>query len=109
MSHRIQKLNKLFRQEISEIITREIEFEDDVLVTVTEVEIAPDLSMAKVWISVLPFEKSKQVMAQLINERKNIKYLLNQEITLRKIPDLIFVLDTTEEEAGKVEEIINKI
>lgn len=108
-THRIQKLNKLFLREISEIINQEVEFDDDVLVTVTGVEIAPDLSVAKVWISTLPFKKSEQVMAKLINDRKNIKHLLNQEITLRKIPDLIFMVDESEERAQEVEEMINKI
>lgn len=108
MSHRIEKLNKAFLHELSTIINQHFEF-DEALVTVTGVELAVDLTQAKVFISVLPFEKTSGVLAQIINQRQLIKKILNQSIKIRKLPNLIFLVDNTEEQASHIEKIINQI
>ena len=58
MSYRLEKINKLLRREINQIFLREIEFGNDVLITVTEVRTTADLRQAKIMVSVLPFNKS---------------------------------------------------
>ena len=109
MPNRTEKLNKLLHEEISEIINSEIEFESGILVTVTGVDVSPDLSQAKIGLSVLPFEKTREVIGKIVTERYHIINELNKKIKLKKIPKLIFINDDTEEEASKVEKIINEI
>lgn len=109
MSNRTDKLNKLLLEEISEIISSEIEFDFSPLVTVTGIDVAPDLSQAKVGLSVLPFEKTEEVIGKIVTERNKIASELNKKVKLRKIPRLIFIHDDTEEKASEVEKIINEI
>ncbi len=109
MSNRIEKLNHRFLQEISDIINSEIEFDEQILLTVTHVDLSPDLSQAKVALSVLPFEKSEQAISKVINKKQKIIQELNHRIKLKKIPRLIFITDDTEQKAQEVEDLINQI
>ena len=76
MSLRIQRVNELLKEEISQLLLREVDF-DKCLVTVTEVDTAANLSQAKVKISVIPQLKSEAVLKRL---RKNV-YSLQQQLT----------------------------
>ncbi len=109
MLHRAEKLNKIFLHKISEIINREIDFGQETLVTITQVKVAPDLSQAKIFVSVLPFSKSQEVILILNRHRQLLVKFLNQAIKIRKIPRLIFLIDDTEEEASRIEKIINNL
>jgi len=54
MNKRILRINSLIRDELSNILLREVEFPDGVLATITRVEVSDDLFNASVYISVLP-------------------------------------------------------
>ena len=59
MAKRIPQVNELIQRELSQIVLREIEFPLDVLVTITRVAASQDLEYAKIYISVIPEQKSK--------------------------------------------------
>ena len=106
MSNRIQRINQLIKKELSQIILREIEFSQDVLVTITRVETSPNLIESNVWISVLPEEKLKRIL-EILN--KNIYFLqqkLNQRLIMRPIPRIKFLEEKKTREASQVEEIL---
>ena len=108
MSLRIQRVNELLKEEISQLLLREVDF-DKCLVTVTEVDTAANLSQAKVKISVMPQLKSEAVLKRL---RKNVYHLqqqLNHKLNMRPVPKIIFVFDKTSAEAQRVEDLLLKI
>lgn len=109
MSERIARLNELFKREVSAILLKEEGFDRGVLVTVTRVDISPDLSGAKVFISVMPDEQRKEVLESL---RKNIYHIqqeLNKKLFLKKIPRIVFCEERAVEEAARIEELISGI
>lgn len=109
MSKRIQRVNQLIKKELSQIILKEIEFPQDVLVTITQVETSANLIDSNVWISVLPEERSKRIL-EILN--KNIYILqqkLNQRLKMRPVPKIKFLEEKRTAEAGKIEEILEKL
>ena len=109
MSFRLQKVNQLIKKELSRIILRQADFPEKVLVTLTRVDASPDLKQAKVYVSVIPEEKSRQVMEHLSQSIYPIQQKLNQRLKMRVIPKIRFVKEEKTAEAGRVEEILEKI
>jgi len=109
MSERIVKLNELFKREISKILLKEENFDRSILVTVTRVDISPELSGAKIFISVMPKEKRKEVLDFLKKDIYHIQQELNKRLYLRKIPRIVFQEEAKVEEAARIEELISKI
>jgi len=108
MNRKIEKVNELIKRELSQIINREIDWPEGVLVTLTSVETSADLEQAKIWVSVFPFEKFKEVMKILRKEKFFLQGLLNRRLIMRPLPKIQFLIDQTEEEAEKIEEIFTK-
>ena len=109
MSNRIQRINQLIKKELSQIILKEIEFPQGVLVTVTRVETVSDLKESNIWISTLPEEKLKRVL-EILN--KNIYFLqqkLNKRLKMRPLPRIKFLEERKTREAGQVEEILEEL
>jgi len=105
---RTDKLNKEFQHLIAEFVTRELDLPIDFLVTITHVAIDGGLSEARIWLSVLPFEKSEIAIGELIKNKQNLVNYLNKNLSIRRIPRLLFLIDETEQEATELEKIINK-
>ncbi len=107
MSQRIQRINQLLKEEISKLLLREIDF-GDILVTITDVDTSPDLSQAKVKISLLPPQKEEQVLKII---QKNIFHLqqeLNKKLHLKTVPKICFEIDQAAVKAQRIEEILTK-
>ena len=83
---------------------------DGALVTVSEVRVSPDLSVAKVFVSIFPSEKQGQVMHTLEENNKALRGELGHLVAkqLRIVPELIFLLDTTLDYAQHIEELLKK-
>ena len=78
------------------------------MLTVSEVRISPDLSIAKVYVSIFPSEKQKKVMETLEQEKKSIRGELGRQVAkqLRIVPELDFYLDTSLDYAEHSEELL---
>jgi len=108
MSQRILQVNQLLKQEISQSLLREIDF-DGALVTITEVDASDDLRQAKVKISVMPTEKSEQVLKILEKNIYHLQQILNKKLNMKTVPKIRFVIDQTEVKAQRIEEILEKM
>ncbi|MEW6407284.1 MAG: 30S ribosome-binding factor RbfA [Patescibacteria group bacterium] len=109
MSYRIEKLNSLIKEELAKIIEREIEFSRDVLVTVTKVETSIDTTHARAWISVLPENKSSEVLKKLQRTIGVMQGLLNKKLIMRYVPKISFKIDKTAAKIDKFEKIAKEI
>ena len=108
-SRRILRLNELIQKEINQIFLREIEFPVNILVTLTRVEIVSDLSEAKVYISCIPDSGITQIMKILKRDIYSIQQELNHRLNIRMVPKIVFVEEKQTKEAGRVEELLEKI
>ena len=111
MSFRVERLGGLLKRYLGEIIQREFQ-PDGTFVTVTQVRVTPDLSIAKVYLSVFAPGRDNQVVFEFIDERvSQIRHKLAMRIKnqVRKIPDLHFYSDDTAEYVNKMEGLFKKV
>ena len=80
------------------------------MVTVSEVRISPDLSIAKAFVSIFPSDRAPQVMQLLNEEKKSLRGELGRKVAsqLRIVPEIDFHLDTTLDYAEHIEELLKK-
>lgn len=83
---------------------------DGAMVTVSEVRITPDLSLAKTFVSIFPSEKAQKVMGILNDNLRAIRGELGREVRgqLRIVPELEFFMDTSIDYAEHIEELLRK-
>lgn len=109
MSNRISKINELIKQQISEIISREINLKPGVFLTISKVDTSKDLSYTHVFISIFPEREINYVLETLKKETYFLQGKINKKLFIKKVPRIEFVLDTTEAEADEVEKILKEI
>ena len=106
---RTDKLDSMLMREISVIISQEINDPKLGFPTVTEVDVAPDLSNAKVYVSFLGKNYMKRDGLEALRRSKgHIKSQLAKRLKLRKIPDLTFIVDDTLDKADRIENILKE-
>jgi len=109
---RQQKFSKLIQKELSDIFQRDKRgILENAFITIADVYVSPDLGVAKVYLSMMMI-KDKQAVLDRINKRKSeIRKELGNKIAkqVRIIPELIFYIDSVEENAQKMDEIINNL
>ena len=111
-SKRQLKFSKLIQKEISEIFQKE--HSDKFigsLVTVSDVNMSPDLGLARIYLSIFPVKSTEKIMEELEAAKSRIRGSLGKRIgkEVRIIPHIAFHADTTAEEAEKMDQIINKL
>ena len=111
-SQRQLRVGEELRHLISNALLRET-FYDQIIenntITVTEVNVSPDLKNAKVYIMPLGGENKSDVLDSLRKANGRIKKLISHNINLRQIPKLQFRIDETFEYARNIENILQKI
>jgi ribosome-binding factor A len=111
-SVRQQKFNKLILKELGNIFLHDKRgILENTFITITDINISPDLGVAKVYISMM-LVKNKQEMLEKINARKKeIRKALGDKIRnqVRVIPELIFYIDETEENAFRMDKLIDNL
>lgn len=93
---------------LGDVFSRSLEFPEGTLPTISRVEIPTDLKTANVYVSVLPFSESERVLGYLIRNRSRIQQAVNKGLVMKSSPKLHFQLDTQEEHASKIDQIIEQ-
>lgn len=112
MSDRIQKIGNEIAKEIAPILDEAArQLVPGTMITVMEVKVSPDLGLAKVYLSIFNTPDKQKVMDVLEEKKVMIrKYLAGQmRHTLRRIPEIYFILDETMDNAERIETLLNKI
>jgi ribosome-binding factor A len=105
--NRKQRVNDLIQTELAAIIQREAKDLHVGMVTVTGVEVAHDLSHARVFVSVLEDDKVKETIDALNTATKFIRYNLANAVELRITPELKFVYDDSTVRGNRISSLIN--
>jgi ribosome-binding factor A len=107
MNTRLERVSQLIRDEIADILRREITDPLIGFVTITEAEVSPDLRHAKVFFSVLGTpEQVQDSIKGMLRARKHINALLADRLDLRYIPKLHFQYDDTAAKAQRLEALL---
>ncbi|MBI2856890.1 MAG: 30S ribosome-binding factor RbfA [Chloroflexi bacterium] len=109
MAHRIPKVNHLIQRELSDLLRRAKDPRLTTMVAVTGVATAPDLSHARVLVSIMgtPEEKAT-VLKALVSASRFFRRELADRLTLRRIPELEFAQDDSIERGAHLLELIDK-
>ncbi len=80
------------------------------MVTVSEVRVSPDLSIAKTYVSIFPSTKAEEVMKILNDNLKSLRGELGRKVgaQLRIVPEIDFYLDSTLDYAEHIDELLKK-
>ncbi len=106
---RQQKIARQIQKDLGDIFIREAApFMKGAMVSVTSVRISPDMSYARVYLSVFPFAKHEEVMASLEANNKLIRKTLGGKIRnqMRIVPELAFFLDDSFEYIDKIDNLL---
>lgn len=109
MSERTARLDELLREEISEVVRREVDDPRIGFVTITDVEVSPDLRHANVWVSVMgSAEERKQTLRALSHAMPFVRGRLGK-LRLKRIPDLHVKEDDSAERGTRVLAILDDL
>ncbi len=109
MSHRIDKVEHLIKEEISLIFLHKLSDLHLGFVTITNVRLSPDLKLAKIYLSVLEKEKRSLVLDKIEDKKGYIRSELAHRVRIKFIPELKFFIDDTLDYVEKIEGLIKKI
>jgi ribosome-binding factor A len=109
MSERMRRVNELVRAVVAESVAS-LKDPRIGLVTVTGVEVSPDLREAKVFVSVFGSEKKREkTMAGLVGAQRHLQSRLARELTLKRTPQLSFEYDPTVEHGVRMAKLIDEL
>lgn len=110
MTARTEQLDQLLRQEIAEIVTRDVADPRIGFATITDVETTPDLRHADVWVSVIgqPAERHATIVA-LGRAMPFVRRELGHRLRLKRIPELHVKLDDTAERGTRVLRLLHDL
>lgn len=111
MTRRTDRINGLLRQEISKLLSHELN--DPRLsgvVSITQVETSTDLRHARVYVSVLGDQQEKNTVLSGINSATRfMRRELGERLTIRYVPELSFVLDESLDEAERIFNLMDSL
>ena len=110
MTPRTDRVDELLRQEIGSILARDVADPRIGFATITDVETAPDLRHAKVWVSVIGTDAERTAtLAALDRAMGFVRRELGTRLRLRRIPDLHVRLDDTAERGTRVLHLLDEL
>lgn len=109
-STRQAKIARLLQKELSEIFRSQTAATHGTIISVTTVRVSPDLSVARVYLSVFPTERSKEMIETVNANSRTVRYELAQRVRfqLRKTPELSFFLDDSLDYLENIDHLLGK-
>lgn len=89
---RLDRVNELIRQELSQILLKEVDLESGVFVTIVDVKTSVDLQQANVLISIFPSEKTQKIFEEIQKDIFRLQQILNKKLRMRPVPRIRFDL-----------------
>jgi len=108
--HRHERVATEIQQEISAMLAGELKDPRiSTFAAITEVRVSPDLKQARVYVSVMGAEnEQKDTIKALTAASGFIRHELTERLQLRRSPELLFVLDRSEEYGRHIDELLRR-
>lgn len=105
---RQNKIARLIQKELSEMFLIQTKSMPGVIVSVSIVRISPDMSYARAYLSVFPSERGEEIVKNINNNMKAIRYELGNRVRhqLRIIPELKFFIDDSLDYVEKIDKLL---
>lgn len=107
---RQQKIAAMLQRELADILLMDSRNIYRCMITVTNVTISPDLSIARAYLSIYNTPDKEAVMGLIKENTKDIRYRLGQKIRnqIRIVPSLEFFIDDTLDYMERIDELLKK-
>ena len=98
------------QKDLGDIFLRYAKRIGNLLISVSEVRISPDLSIAHIYLSIFPSNRAEDVLNHIMEDQKTIRFELGnlEHNQLRIIPELNFHLDTTLDHMERIDQLLGK-
>lgn len=109
-STRLQKVERLLQKEMGEIFLLYAKKTSGLLISVTNVRLSPDLSVAKVYLSIFPSQRASAMLDEIKQSTKSLRFELGTRVKsqLRVIPELSFYVDDTLDYLENIDNLLKK-
>jgi len=108
---RQQKISRLIQKDMADILQKEgKDLFHGILVSVTNVRISPDLSVARVYLSIFPSEKASATLQEIKQHQSRIRGLLGMKVgkQLRIVPQLDFHIDDSLDYIDNIDRLLKE-
>ncbi|EUJ18618.1 30S ribosome-binding factor RbfA [Listeria aquatica] len=110
MSVRANRVAEQMKKELGDILNRKIKDPRLGFITVTDVDVTGDLQQATIFISILGNEKEREdSMLALEKAHGFIRSEIGNRMSLRKVPELLFEMDSSLEYGNKIDELLRNL
>lgn len=108
---RQNKISRLLQKDLAEIFQKEgRDMFHGIILSVTNVRISPDLSVARVYLSIFPSEKGKATLLEIKQHQSRIRGLLGLRVgkQLRIVPQLDFFIDDSLDYIDNIDRLLKE-
>lgn len=108
-TRRTSRVGEMVRDALVEVLRHDLKNVDIGFASITGVDVSPDLHFARVYMSGLNEEQTREAVEQLQHARGAARRFLGQRIRLRYTPELDFKYDDTAMRASRIESILQDV
>lgn len=112
-SKRQRQVAEIIKRNFSQVLQQEgpYIYGAQPLVTVTDVKVSPDMSLAKIYLSIWNTENKQEVLLMMEEEHQRLKQAMAQRVKrhLRRLPEMGYFQDETLDEMYKVDEMFDRL
>ena len=109
-SNRPERVGEAIRDELSQLIAREVHDPGVGFVTLTRVKVSPDLQLARVYYTTLGDEQAQRETAKALKRAAPfLRRQLGQRIRLRRVPEVEFFYDESIARGDRIERILQEL
>lgn len=108
-STRQKKVSRLIQKEVADFFLKKgNEVAHGKMISVTRVRVSPDLSFAKIYISVFPSTNQKEILQAIQDHTSKIRFDLGHKVRtqLRIVPDIVFYIDDSLDYIEKIDKLL---
>ena len=109
-SRRPKRLALQIQHEIGSMLVRDLKDRRIGFVTITGVDLSPDLRHARVFVSTMGTEEEKDASMKALSHAAGwIRHELGQRIRMKFLPEIVFVPDTSQEYGERIDQLLDRI
>jgi len=110
LTHRVERIAQQVREEVSQMLATEVRDPGVGLVTVTRAKVTADLSLARIYWTILGDAAERKKTAQaLARATPFVRHLLAERLALRRAPEVKFQFDESVAAQDRIEQIIQEL